>query len=524
MHNLNSSFKAMSVSGTDSPDWESEVYKCACAELKKISDAWGGTTLMRLAGEQWLPRFEAEFPDDYSKRLRRSVFYNAFRYSVEGLVGLVFDKPPILGKDIPPSLTTEPDVRLLGGKTRPLSFVDDVDGCGTKLAVFAKERFTEAVRDGLSAIYIDYPPKQLRPGATRADELGRRPYWIPVLRSQILSSRVVHESGRMRLMQVVIKEVKMEPAGIFGEQEITQYRVLRPGSWEVWRKPNDGDDWIVESGTTSLSEIPLAVVYGCRKGILVAEPPLEDLLDLNILHWQINSDYDHIIHVACTPLLFAKKRAQSDSPVKAAPNRIIDSNDPDGDLKYVEISGTGIAPTRQRSKDLEQQMGILALSSLAAPNKSYMTATEVLLDYAHESSKLATMAQSLQDCLENALFFTAAFMGERHGGTVNLGTDLRLLNIDPNMIAQIQLAVEKNRLPVQVLWHLLRQAGRLPDEFTDDELERRLEEQKAESEETPDMSVDVPPADHGDVQPTNMMNSGQSDDMNAPDDMGESND
>ena len=72
-----------------------------------------------------------------------------------------------------------------------------------------------------------------------------------------------------------------------------QVRVLTPGAFEIHQKDKKGDFVLVDEGRTSLSEIPFAVAYSNRVGVLESRPPLADIAELNLKAYQTQSDLDN---------------------------------------------------------------------------------------------------------------------------------------------------------------------------------------------------------------------------------------
>src|SRR5262249_5158946 len=152
-------------------------------------------------------------------------------------------------------------------------WAENIDLQGNHWTVFAKESFTDALRDGHSFIYVDMPPK-LPDGATLSDEqsAGRRPYWVSYNANHALNWRIEPEyktivlpsgeeirvlTGRQILAQITFEECSYETDGQYGEREVKRYRVLRPGSWEIYKetKTERGTDYVFEiGGESSLSE------------------------------------------------------------------------------------------------------------------------------------------------------------------------------------------------------------------------------------------------------------------------------
>src|SRR5262249_43981635 len=152
------------------------------------------------------------------------------------------------------------------------------------------------------------PPKVTRADgapATVADEqaAGNRPYLVHVKAENLIGWKSETVNGAERLTQVRIKECVLEPDGEFGEKEVEQIRVLEPGRWRIFRKAMSGADagkWVsFREGVSSVTDkITLATVYINRTAFMCGEPPLEDLADLNVAHWQSSSDQRNILHVA----------------------------------------------------------------------------------------------------------------------------------------------------------------------------------------------------------------------------------
>lgn len=73
--------------------------------LQMVRDLWGGNETVKAAGTTYLPQAPGEEHNNYHERLSRSVFFNVFRQTVVGLVGLIFRKDPVLGEDVPPQIS-----------------------------------------------------------------------------------------------------------------------------------------------------------------------------------------------------------------------------------------------------------------------------------------------------------------------------------------------------------------------------------------------------------------------------------
>lgn len=456
-----------------------------CKAHGDMARAWGivrdvsrGTLCLREKGAEYLPVEKAEKSEAYGIRLNRAIFFNAFDRTVQSLVGMVFRKEPTLGADVPEIMRGREaiaDIAAVEGQ------LEDCDRAGTHWTVFAKELFTDAMRDGHAFLFTDMPPA-LPPGATLADEqsAGRQPYWVKYRADQAINWRT---DSAGRLLQITFEEKTWEADGEYGEAEVCRYRVLRPGSWQLFRKvkdPKTNKDTLIseDEGTTSLREIPVSVVYARKTGALTSRPPLLDLALTNIAHWQKYSDYSIGLHLTI-PVL-AMKGGSADKKVEVIGHYSVFRIPPDGDLKYVEPTGAGLTPQRTDLIDLEEKMAVMGAAMLAKKTPTPKTATEELLSHVKEESDLATAARSLKDCLELGLKFWANYSGKPSGGSITLGATVEELMLSSEEIRAFSEMVANRVISRQTAREVLKEADKLPETFDEQEELRRLEREAAD--------------------------------------------
>ena len=192
-------------------------------------------------------------------------------------------------------------------------------------------------------------------------------------------------------------------------------------------------------------------------------PPLEDLADLNVAHWQSQSDQRNILHVARVPILFGAG-FEATAKIVVGAGTMARSTDPAATLSYVEHSGAAIGAGRDDLKDLETQMQVMGLQLLLpSPNK---TATGEIRDDVKENSQLAMMAKALEDALEGALGFMAAFEGggEDAGGSVTVNTDFGVASRDAADLRALTEAARDGHITAATLVRELKRRGVLGDD------------------------------------------------------------
>ena len=456
----------------DDPSFESAGYKEQIADWTIVDDCFRGNRAIVDKGREYLPQHEKESEEAYAVRLARSTFWNAYKRTVQGLVGMVFRKNPQLADDVPATIAGDKSKKNAGGHA------EDIDLQGNHLDVFSREVFRWALNDGHACILVDMPKAitSENPEATLADEraAGVRPYWVLYRKDQIKNWRTTRVNGVVVLVQVSLYEKVCEPSGEFGEEEIEQYRVLSPGSWRIYRRASEEGAWIIfDEGTTSLDVIPLVEIATNPDEKLVSKPPLLDLAHENLRHYRLRSDLDHILHYATVPILVedlgeASGSLESLSPDAEKGDKTISPNSiyrvgKGGSLSYVEPNCSGVERAQAEIEGSRENMSSLGLALLES--KVQKTATESTLDYEAESSELGSMARSLEDGLEQALKLHANYLGEKSGGSVKINRDFSRVALDPSMISQLSSMVAADELPIEELWKLMQQAEILSPDF-----------------------------------------------------------
>jgi len=419
-----------------------------------VDALYGGTTTMRAAREAYLPKNPKEHEADYNARVNRSTLYNAYRKTITQAVSRTFGA----------------DIELAGYPGEVLLFAEDVDAQDRSLTEFAKESFTDALHRGVSYFLVDLPFRE-EPVVTLAD--ADRPYWVPIKATQVLAAYSAMDGGSERLTHFRFREYALDlsPDGLT-ETTVEQVRVFTqpsstdPVSFTVYRRVNAaattlapmtggnqaGTGWVVaaEGVIPGMPQIPVVPIYTNRVGFYIGTPPLMDLAELNVAHWQSSSEQSNVLHVARVPFLHIKGYDAGIDPVtgKQREQEIsihsVLTTGPEGDAKWVETNGKALSAGFQHMADLETKMdeyGVTLTASRSGPT----TATEVAVNTASSSSVLKDYALALAKALEQGLALTAIYLG--HGpvsGSVAIDTtfavDLQAQTEPPEQVAPSQAA------------------------------------------------------------------------------------
>lgn len=374
----------------------------------------GGTRAMRAAGETYLPKFEAESSEAYRARLRSSWLFNGYRKTVKDMTGRVFDKP----------------IEIVDGSERLKTWATNIDLAGRDLSGFARDVFEDGLDAGIAWIMVDAPAREGTVTQAQAERQNLRPFLVHLRTEDILGFRAetvgnAQTVTMLRIMEIV-KEV--DPKDEFAEAKIDQVRVLDIEGGRVrtrlYRKAGKEAKWEQFEGDTysDMTEITVVPFYANRTGFWTAEPTLDDLADINIAHWQSQSDQRNILHFARVPIFVRTGWNDEASPLAIGAATSMDTTNENAKAMWVEHSGQAIGAGRQDLKDLEFQMETHGLQLLTA-RPGAQSATGEALDASKETSQLAMIADNLRDAFEQALKWMSVYGGAEEQVTVSVNTD-----------------------------------------------------------------------------------------------------
>lgn len=411
------------------PDTLSEAYQHMQPLWAKIDAILGGTETMQAAGELYLPKHARESDEAYQERLMRTVLVNTTDQTLGGWVGRPFSKPLQFNEDIPLALA---------------ELLEDADQQGSDLDVFCREWFKHGLAKGFAHVMVDFPSLRSDEDTPRTLEDDRneklRPYLVLIPPENVIAAHAEVINGVETLTHVRVLEQEVILDG-FEEVAINRIRVYTPGHVDLYEerktKNRRETEWVkIDEYDYDLNYIPMVTFYSQREGFMLSKPPLLDLVNLNIAHWQSQSDQTAVLTVARFPMLASSGVLDDEDDIVVGPNQWLSTRETGGKVYYVEHSGKAIASGRADLLDLEEKMAKYGAEFLTK-KPGRQTATARALDSAEAVSPLQDMTHRFIDAVNLALRYAADWVGEENGGTVDLDTDFGLSSGDAGALTAL---------------------------------------------------------------------------------------
>ena len=307
--------------------------------------------------------------------------------------------------------------------------------------------------------------------------------------------------GKQQLTQLRLMETITVPDGLYGEKQVQQVRVLTPGAFEIHQKDKKGDFVLIDEGSTSLSEIPFAVAYSNRVGVLESRPPLADIAELNLKAYQVQSD---LWTTSCTSAPCRcwpstgfrsqrKRSVQAQAKLWLCP-RLHGLNTSSPEATATTRSSAGLTRLRVRSTSL-------GLAAVLGQKLSAETAEAKRIDRSQGDSTMMVIAQQMQDLIDNCLKFHAQYMEQPQAGSSFINRDFLGQRLEPQEIQSLLQLYTAGTITQETLLNQLSAGEVLGDEFdVEEEIEATqtgglIEMEQPEPEPAPETEATMPEAE-----------------------------
>lgn len=499
----------------DDLDKGSIDYNAMCPYFEKVAAIIAGRDAMVATGKKYLPKFPHEGVADYRFRLENAKFTNVYRDIIENLSAKPFSVPV----SFPTSDDKEPGSAV---PSEIADFIENVDGAGTDITVFAVDTFFNAINSAIDWIFVDYTKAEPEANGrvrTIAEEqaLGLRPFWTHIRAINVLEVKTDFFDGTQALSYIRI----LEPG------TPVRVRVIeRDGSvvtWTLYEKrsvPNRSKQTFVpiDQGLISIGVIPLVpIATGRRNGnTWQFFPPMQDAADLQIELYQAESGLKNIKTLAGFPMLAGngvtppldERGKPKDIPIgpMAALYAPSNGNGSAGSWTLLEPAATSMTFLSGDVKDTISQLRELGRQPLTAQSGNL---TVIAASVAGQKGNTAVQmwAHLLKAALDNALKITAMWLKtpDTFKPNIHVFTDFNVDAGDKNVLETLNAMRAAGDLSQLTLWGEMKRRAVLKDDFNAEAEKKRLDAEALE--ETPGDGFDndpanaLPPPKPGDPKP-----------------------
>ena len=331
----------------------------------------------------------------------------------------------------------------------------DVDLEGNDLNVWLYQTARQAISFGHVGVLVDAP--------TAGDKT--RPYWVTYTPKDILGWRSEIIEGSRQLTQLRLMEQIVEPDGKYGDKIIKQIRVLERGRYEIHRKDDKKNEYrLFDEGEMSIKDkIPFAVAYSNRVGYYESRSPLYDIAELNLKHYQIQSDLDNILHISSVPLLAIFGYPNADEITTGASEAL--ALPPESRMEYVSPSGDSYDSQFQRLADIKDQINTLSLAAVLGQKLVGESAEAKQIDRSQNDSTMMVIAQQMQDLIDNCLRFHSQYLNEANAGSSFVNRDFVSSRLQPQEIQSLLQLFTAGTITQETLLNQLSAGEVLGDDF-----------------------------------------------------------
>lgn len=418
---------------------------------ERCRDCFDGEDAVKAKGTKYLPVLDAHrsgsarAAQDYQDYIARAVFYGAFKRTVQGLNGAIFQKP--LQADIPAWIKgQELDVALTG----------------RSLEAFAVELAREELITGTYGVLVDMPTATV-PGA--------RPYWALYRAEAIVNWRT---DAQRKLTLVVLAEnvLLAKDDDAFEQVSVQQYRELgldEVGNYyqRVWRQdPGDKQEFVAgpfeypQRNGKPLTFIPF--VFDTE----IDTPPLDDLAIVNLSHYRNSADLEHGLHYVGVPQLVISPPPESDGKPLAFGPRSAIGLPIGGKAEILQADGAMLGALFTADERKRALMASLGARLLESPSGAAETATAVGMRHSGEQASLASIARDLSRDLTRALRIhawwasrTADAPDQVSEARVELNMSFFALKATPEEIRAAMELLQEERISYETFYARLSSGG-----------------------------------------------------------------
>jgi hypothetical protein len=410
----------------------------------KCRDAIAGEEAVKEKGELYLPKLGGQDDDEYKSYLMRAYYYNATGRTHEAMLGTIFR--------IDPSITPEPaDDSMLNLSARAASEIIAVGRCG---------------------LLVDAPVN------------GGQPYVTMYKAEDITNWQSVVVGDKEILLRVVLQETSTEPDpdDVYEMVDIIKYRELyidEKGKYAVqlWvanaknEYVKDGDPVYPQAAGNTLDSIPFVFVSPDNTESNIVNPPLLDLVSVNLSHYRSAADLEHGRHYTALPTAWvAGFDSEKELSIGSATAWVTDNVN--AKAGFLEFTGQGLGALERALEQKEAQMAMLGTQIFASGKDE--TATAAKIHRSQQTASLSSIAGAISEAMSRAYQYVLLMLRSSETAVFEMSKDFMPETLDSALLTVLVSTYQQGAMSLETLLWNMKQGELLPPDITPEEEQIRI--------------------------------------------------
>lgn len=446
-------------------------YKQTVGQWTRCRDAVDGQDAIKAKTTEYLPALSAhagsmEGAAAYRAYLGRALWFGATDRTLRGYVGAIMRNEPGF---------VVPDVI----KSR----IEDITDQGQQAVEFVHTMTKELLTTGRCGLLVDKC-------ADDPEELAYIRLYYPenILNWRFKDDVLVH----LTLSERVLVD---DPSDPYELMEIEQIRELFLGEKgygvRLWHKKSDaqGERWEVVGAISpllrgsALDFIPFVFVSSDKDAVSCSKPPILDLVDANINHFQLDADWRHGLHFTALPT--AVFTGTDETKFHLGSETAISMRNENSKAYFLEFQGLGLTAIRDAMEERKAQMASLGAQLLqrGQRGRGVETAEAARIQNSGETSLLSTIVGRTEEALEKALQYILMWEGrpvEEGAIEVKLNRDFIDATLNAEDINALVAGWQAGSMPTESLFWNFQRGGVVEPKLSYEDFKKQLDAHAAE--------------------------------------------
>ena len=408
----------------------------------RVRDSYLGSDAIKSKGEIYLPKLSSQEKGEYDAYVMRSMYVNAIKNTVQGLVGAVMRINPVINA---------PD--------RIMELAQDITGTGVSLNDFISNMLSEQLLMGRQGVMIDRTTERAYLSGYTTEQMTNWMEDVIVLKETYLQQDL--NDNYSQSYEVQYRELLIDEDGNF---------LVR-----LW-KDNEGWSISQEIYPTKVGQpldmIPFVAISGNELNMNPSQPPLMSLVDTNLSMYRTSADLEHGRHFTALPTPYVTG-IDGDSELRIGSGSAWILPDSSSKAGYLEFTGQGLQALEKAVEEKRSIMAGLGASLLQTQKNGVESAESLRLRQNSEASVLVGAVLSVQEGISKALSIMAEWEGVSGDIEVALNTDFVDTKILPEELTALMGAWQSGAISHETFLHNMKKGEILPVEVTvEDEKDR----------------------------------------------------